>query len=446
MRKAFLVFLLIFIPLTVLAKRLTLQDAVKLALKRNPTYKAAHYVYLASKEKEREAWSQRFFTLSFNYRYTRLNEEPHVRLRPVKIPPLFPGMQPVTIRPGSVVTSRQNVYQYKFVFFQPLFTGGQLSTSYEIAKLGVDVERLKEEEARLDLIFKVKQAYLNALKAEKIKKVAEETVKSLESHYRDAKNFYKQGITPKVDLLRAEVALSKAKQALVDADSVYKIALSSLLILLRENVNSDVELEDVFNYKPFGLTFEECLEKALNKRPIISAVKRQVEIYRKNIALAKSGYFPKIYLTAEYRKQGNTPDCTGDGLRDAEQWSITGIFDWKFFEWGRTIHQVKQAKYNYLKALEFEKSVVDKVTLEVREAYLKLKSAKAKIEVARKEVAEAEENLRDTRERYKEQIDTSTDVIDAQAFFTGARMRYYTALYDYLVAYARLMRTMGEEN
>ncbi len=443
--KRFFLLLLLF-PLSLSATELDLQKAISLALKRNPTYKMAHFVYLAAQEKEREAWSSKFFSLAFKYSYTRLNEEPHVRLKPVKIPPLVPGMQPLTVKPGNVVTSRQNVYEYKFMFFQPLFTGGALSTAHEMAKLGVNLETLKEEETKLDLIFKVKEAYLGVLKAEKLKKVAEETLKSLKSHYRDARNFYEKGVTPKVDLLRAEVALSKAKQALVDADAVYKTAMSALMILIGEEVDASYALKDILEYKPFGISFDECLERAYHKRPVVLAVKKQVEIYKKAISLAKSDYYPKLYLIAEYKKQGNTPDCTGDGLRDAEQWSITGLLDWKFFEWGKTVHKVKRANYEYLKALELEKSVRDKVALEVREAYLKLLSAKAKIAVARKEMAEARENLKNTRERYREQIDTTTDVIDAQTFFTEAQVRYFTALYDYLVAYARLMRAMGEEN
>ncbi|NPA15328.1 MAG: TolC family protein [Deferribacteres bacterium] len=444
MRKLFI--LLVLFPLSVNAAELDLQQAIKLALKRNPSYKAVRYVYLSAKEREKEAWSQRLFSLSFRYSYTRLNEEPRIKLSPVEVPPLVPGMKPITVKPGDVVVSRQNVYEYKFVFFQPLFTGGALSTAYEMAKLGVNVEKLREEEARLDLIFKVKEAYFGVLKAKRLKEVAEKAVESLKSHYKDAKNFYEKGITPKVDLLRAEVALSKAKQALVDADAVYKTAMSALMVLIGERIDAFYTLKDVLEYEPFGLSFDECLKRAYSRRPVVLAVEKQAEIYRKAVRLAKADYYPKIYLMAEYKKQGDTPDCTGDGLKDAEQWSITGVLDWKFFEWGKTVHRVRKADYQYLKALEVEKGVKDKVSLEIREAYLKLLSAKSKIAVARKEVAEARENLKNTRERYRQQIDTTTDVVDAQTFFTEAQVRYFTALYDYLVAYARLKRAMGEEN
>ncbi len=444
MRLALLLFFLL-IPNFLFAAELSLKRAVTLALERNPDYRRAVLAVGASKEKEREAFSRMLFTLSFDYSYTRLNEEQRVRTKEVTIPPLVPGMQPVTIKPGDIVVSKQNVYNYQFTFFQPLFTGGALSESRRIAQIGVDVERLREREARLDLVFKVKEAYFNALKAKKLLEVARETVKLLEAHYRDAEAFYRQGITPKVDLLRARVALSRARQRLTDAEATYRIALSALAVLLRDPLDVEYELEDVKGIPPFGLSFSQCAEEALARRPVVRAVKRQVEMARHYVKLEEADYYPKLYLVGTYKKQGDTPDCTGDGLRDAEVWSIGGQIKWTFFEWGKTRHRVKRAKIEELRAVELERSVEDKVLLEVREAYLRLISARERLEVTREQVGEARENYKNTRERYREQIDTTTDVIDAQVFLTQAENSYYSALYDYNIAYSRLMRVMGRD-
>jgi len=164
------------------------------------------------------------------------------------------------------------------------------------------------------------------------------------------------------------------------------------------------------------------------------------------VKMERSDYYPHLYLVGEYSKHGDTPDCTGDGLTDAERWSITARLEWKFFEWGATRHRVKRASVEALRVLELERSVEDKVKLEVREAYLMLRAAKERLVVAKKQVEQALLNYRDTRERYRQQIDTTTDVIDAQVFLTRAKNQYYSALYEYNIAYAKLERVMGREN
>lgn len=315
--------------------------------------------------------------------------------------------------------------------------------AHEIARLGVDVESLIEKETRLDLIFEVKKSYYNALKAKKFLEVANETVKLLEAHYRDAYEFFKQGITPRVDLLRTEVALSQARQRLTDAEANYKIALSALAILLKDRIDADYELKEAKNMPVLSLSFEDCLKLALDKRPVVEAVAKKVDIAEKYVRIEKADYFPHLALAGEYTKHGDTPDCDGDGLTDPERWSITLQLKWNLFSWGKTKHGVKKAEIEKLKALLQLEAVKDKVALEVREAYLKVMSAKQRLEVARREVQHAKENYRDTRERYKEQIDTSTDVIDAQVYLTRAENSYYNALYDYNIAYAKLMRVMG---
>ncbi len=425
---------------------LDLKGAIRIALKRNPDYRSAALAVKASEEVEREAFAKRLFSLSFSYSYSRLNEEQRVKTRRVVIPPLAPGMSPVEMDPGDIVTSKQNVYKYNFTFFQPLFTGGKLSEAHRIARLGVDVERLKERESKLDLIFRVKKAYYEALKAKRLLEVARQSVKLLESHYRDAKAFYEEGITPKVDLLRAEVALSQAKQNLTVAEARYKIALAALAVLLRDRVDADYTLKDVRGVPVLGLSFRDCLEEALRKRPIILALRKRVEIAKGRVKMERSDYYPHLYLVGEYSKHGDTPDCTGDGLTDAERWSITARLEWKFFEWGATRHRVKRASVEALRVLELERSVEDKVKLEVREAYLMLRAAKERLVVAKKQVEQALLNYRDTRERYRQQIDTTTDVIDAQVFLTRAKNQYYSALYEYNIAYAKLERVMGREN
>jgi len=434
---------------------LTLKTAIDIALKQNPTYQAAKFTLEMAKEAERSAWTEYFAKFKGTYSYTRFNEEQHVRQKKVTIPPLTIHAggstfqtEPMEFKTPHIVTSRRNVYQYSFSFQQPLFTGWAISSAHKIALLEAERAALEMKEAKLDVIFSVKKAYYNIayyniLKTLKMKEVAELAVRQLSSHLYVAKNLFEQGVIPKNDLLKSEVALANAKQDLIRAENAVKIAKATLNALLHRDVNLDFALEETSEPK-VNLALPEAIQKAWEKRPIVAAAQKAVEKAKAAIKLAQSGYYPQIVLQGEYTKHGDTPKCTGDDITDAEKWSITVLLEWTFFEWGKTRHEVKKARYRELKTREILKEIKDKVALEVKKAYLDMIAAKSNIETAKKAVTQAKENYRVTEERYKEQIDTSTEVLDAQSLLTQAQSYYYTAIYNYDIAIAKLLRAIGE--
>ena len=90
--------------------------------------------------------------------------------------------------------------------------------------------------------------------------------------------------------------------------------------------------------------------------------------------------------------------------------------------------------------MELEKMIND----DIKQAMLDLETADKNIAPTRKAVEQAEENLRVSQERYKAQVTTSTEVLDAQTLLNQVRMNYYNALYDHILAKAKLQRAIGE--
>ncbi len=171
--------------------------------------------------------------LSAEYNYVHLRDDPFVyfKLGPIE---------------QKFITGYTNTYSWNVRVIQPLFTGFALLSKYEISSLGLDREKLSLELAKLNVAFEVKQAYFNVLLAKRQVEVMEEEVKQLKSHLHDARNFYSQGIIPKNDLLKSEVAYSLAKQKLVRAKSDYSVARSNLNRILNKNIlDLSYEIEDV---------------------------------------------------------------------------------------------------------------------------------------------------------------------------------------------------------
>ncbi len=146
---------------------------------------------------------------------------------------------------AGVTPSVGNTFTLSAGFTQPLFQGFALINQYKIAELGVNVAQLNQQFTRLEVIFQIKQAYFNVLKAEKLLDVARNTVTVLEAQEEVARNFYEVGMTPLNDLLQVQVQLANARQTSDHGPKQSGTADSQFNLILRRPVNAPVSLVDI---------------------------------------------------------------------------------------------------------------------------------------------------------------------------------------------------------
>ena len=413
---------------------LTLEQSIAIAFERSPLFHSAQEELKRTNFLQQEARSDFFPKLKTGYNFTHMNEPPHLNA---------PTSGPVPAH--SVTTGTLHTYIWKLTVEQPLFTGWSITTNHQLAKLGFDIAKVREIQAKLDLINQVKVDYFSLLKAEKILGVATQTEKQIAEHARVAKSFFEVGIIPKNDLLQSEVELAQAKQNLIQAENGVTIAKSTFNTTLRRGINEPVEVIDILIYTPFTVILDDCIQKAYLNRPEIKEMTLKVEEARKKITLAKSPFYPSLSLQLYYEKQGDTPDVHGTRLRDEESWNIFTSLDWTLWEWGKTYYSVNARKISLIQAEDAQIMVRDAVTLAVKDAFLKVQESEKNIKVTETAIISAEENFRLNEARYKEQVATTTDVMDAQTLLTQAQINYYNALSDYNIARAQLERAMGVE-
>ena len=409
------------------AEVLSLKEAVEMALERSPSVHSAREGTKGADYLRRAALTDFLPTLRTEYDYTRLDEAPFIR---------FGGGVKRTV-------GTQDNYSWTTVVDQPLFTGGAFYWSYRLAQLGVDLSKVFLELVKQDLILQVKEAYFTILKAEKIRQVAVQAVQQLESQLKVSRAFYDVGIIPKNDLLQTQVQMAQARQNLTSAEVELAIAKATFNTLLRRHVGMEVRIEDILEYRPMEVPFEESLEKARKSRPELRETELNVKSAEKEVQLARGEYFPTLGLSFNYERVGDDPGVSGSRFEDEDSWNIMATARWTFWQWGKKRQLVREKETKLVQAKDARVQVEDSISLEVKDAYLRLREARDKIGVAEVAIEQAEENFRINAERFKEQVATSTDVLDAQTLLTQARSNYFNALSDYNIAWARLDRAMG---
>jgi len=416
------------------AEKLTLQQSIDLALKQSVLIQSAREGVRGAEAQKQEAFTGFLPKFSTSYSYTRLNEQP---TQTITLPSL-PSTSPFTMPIGT-----QDNYTWAIEVKQPLFAGGGIVANYQANRLGAEIAATDETTVVQDIVQDVKVAYFNVLKAERLLGVAVQSVEQLEAHRKMAQDFFDAGVIPRNDLLRAEVELANGRQNLVKAENSVEMAKSKFNTILRRDINTPTELEDILTLKPFTKSLYECQKLALENRSEIKSSTLKVEQSQKMVNLTKSEYFPTINAIGHYERFGDTPGVSGSLYKDQENWYLMGVASWNFWEWGRTKNRVDASRSRENQMAYALDNVKDQVRLEVKNAWLTLHEAEKQLAVTQKAIEQAEENYRISRERYREQVGTSTDVLDAQTLLTRTKSDYFNALSDYNISMVRLERAMG---
>jgi outer membrane protein TolC len=427
----------LFPPLIFAEQPLTLDASINIALKNSSTINIAKEGTKGATALKMEAMTGFLPKFNTSYSYTRLNEDPFSRFQGLPPGPLY-SMNGMEVPVGT-----KNNYNWAVEARQPLFAGGGILANYQVNSIGEDIARLEETAKYQDVVQEVKIAYFNILRTKRIQEAAQQSVEMLTAHRDVAENYFKVGMIPKNDLLHAEVELANGKQALIRAKNAVELAKSNFNTVLKREIFTPVEIEDILTYHSSKQSFDECLNIARQTRPELKISFLKSTQAGKLVRLAQSDYFPTLSVVGNYTRFGDNPSVNGSDYKDMESWYLMAVASWNFWEWGKTKFRVDASKAKENQVMEALRELNDKITLEIKSANLILQETESQIVVWLKVIEQAEENFRISEERYKERVATSTEVLEAQTLLTKAKSEYANALGDYNINYARLQRAMG---
>ena len=419
-------------PVLAVDKTYTREQCLEMALTRNPLVLASIESKTQAEWGKKSAYDNFLPKLNMDYSYTYMDDEHSIDAD-------FIGI-------GEVSVSKRNNYKMSLHVDQPLFTGFRLIETYKLADLGLKVAVSGEQLANLEITFQTVGAYYNFLMMQKLQRVADAAVTQLASHLHDSEQFFKNEIIPLNDLLESKVYLANAQQDARIAASQTRISRMALATVIKEPLTLRFNVEDSPDMDGMNCNVESLTLQALEMRPELQQANYNLEASKKQITLAKSAYFPGIFLSATHNRYGGDPLVDGHGLSDLQdsRESMIGVYaSWELFAWGQTKHEVSRAAAASRESNQSLTGVMDEIKLEVQDNFINAVTAYENIATAQIAVAQAKENLRMIELRYKNQISTNTNVLDARTLLTDTETKYYQAVYDYNIRLAGLARAVG---
>lgn len=411
---------------------LTLQDSVRIALQNSRTLRTVLQDERKANARVREARGAALPQLDVSANYRRLDRVPKAK---------FPSFDPVT-----------GTFTFNEIEIQPIDSGtatvslsqvidvsGVVRTATDAASLYSRIASLDVQRTRNEIVLQVKQAFYDVLRAQELVKVAEEALQNAETRRKLAQAAVDAGVSPKLDVMRAEAAVAAAQQAVIAARNALQLTKAAFNNVLGRRVDEPVELLPADESVPELADFNQYLQEALSKRPEMIQANLGVSLAEKQVTAAKRDQLPSVVVRGQWDFNLKTSTFQP---RESSFTTIAAL-QFKIWDSGQTQGRIEQARADVDKAKITIENAREGIALEVRNAYLSLQEAREKVSAAEKGLQAATESLRVARLRYESGVSTQLELSDAELAYTQAEQNLVNARYDLRVAWARLEKAMG---
>ncbi len=325
---------------------------------------------------------------------------------------------------------------YRFSANQLLYDFGK--TPSQVAASKANYKKTTEDYAntRQQVVLNVRNAYFAYLASRRAIKVAQENVRQNQELLKQAQAFYNVGVRARVDVTFAESNLANAETELIRAKNLAEISKVDLMTALGLKTWPFKDVQDTLEAAHKSLPLEELKAQALRQRPELKRTLYQQEQDQANITGARANFLPSFQGFAARGFEGSRHDLE-------DQWWIGAGVNVPLFEGLSNIHSLRQARAQLRSSQANTEAVTLTVIKEVENGYQDLKSAWEVIKSRTKAREAAAENLRLAAGRYREGVGSIIEVTDAQVRFAQADLEQVRALFDYRVVEARLDKAIG---
>ncbi|HXQ98374.1 MAG TPA: TolC family protein [Candidatus Limnocylindrales bacterium] len=405
--------------------RLTLDQAVSLALKQNPTAQIA--IITAAESVQDSNISRAALLPQVNLNVTDSVERINLQAFLGKKIPGFPEhggpFQVFSAGPG---------------FSAPVFDL-TLFKRYQAARETATASKSDSLSTREQVILLVVSQYIGTLRAVANVQASQSRVELAQALYDQAADVQKEGVGTGIDTLRANVELQNEKQRLLEAEADRDTSLFGLSRLLNLDPRQVIELGDSLSFfdtpQPDALA---SIESALGERQEWKALQQRLKAAGLEKKASQYSRLPKVDFTGNWAYDGSS--------------STTGIPTYNYqagvsvplFTGGRIHAEIVKADLEIQKLQQQRDDLRNQIALDVKTALINLDSARSQVAVANLGVQLSKEEVDQARDRFKAGVANNIEVIQAQDSLARANDNQIAALYRFNQARADYARSIGQ--
>ena len=333
---------------------------------------------------------------------------------------------------------------------QPVFAGGKIVAANKLARIGVEINKEKLRQSRMQVIADVDNAYYTLVAVRSKVRMLESLGQQMLALFNQVELSVKAQMATENDLLRIDTKRSEIAYQLQKARNGEQLCMLALANVIGRGIDAEIVPSDtlLITDQPAAL------DENISNRPELLMLEKQVEAMKQQVKMERANYLPTVGLSLGYTHYDNIKNKgvaqLGDGTLMPYVQDVNGNMlmamvsvNIPICHWGAEVKKVKKAKLDVENARLSLQQNERAMQIEVRQAVQNVTDGYHMVQTAELGQRQADENLRVMRERFGVKMATMTDLLEAQAQWQQAHSNYIEAQTQYKIYETEYRRVTG---
>ncbi len=410
-------------------QRITFEEALRLALRRNPAIQQAANERARSEVGLASARSNFLPDLNLSVNASRDYGRNFV------------------LEEGRLVNQITHYFSSSISTSLNLFNGFRDLNAVAQARFQVAASELNYVRQRETVLFNVISTFLSLIEAREQVRIQEENLAAQRALLEQIEAFVQVGSRPVADLYQQQAQVASAELDLINARRNQQLQEANLIQLLQLDPFGAYEFVipevDTVALGVREYDVQALLQAALERRSDLQALEEQIEAAEYGVRIARSTYWPTISLRASYGSSYTDLAPVGfqDQFFDRNRRGSVGLsLSFPIFDRFTTHHNVQRARIELENARLQLQQLRQEIATQVRQAYLDYETARQQYRAAQAQLQAARQALEAAQERYNVGSATLVELTQARATYVRAesdlvRARYTLVFRQKLIDY-----------
>lgn len=311
--------------------------------------------------------------------------------------------------------------------------------SFQASREDTVAAKHQERASREEVALAVASQYLLGLRAGADVTAAQSRVDVAQALFDQASDRQKSGAGTGIDTLRAQVELQNERQRLIASRTARDVAIFGLVRILSLDPEQPVELADEMNFFDTPqITVEDSLMQAFQSRPELRQLDSNLHAAELRKRAAYDQHIPTLAAGGYWDYEGTR---LNNGIPAYQYQAAMSV---PIFTGGRIHAETVKADIEVQRIKQEQQDTRDQVALEVKSAFAQLESARTQVDVANQGLQLAQQVLAQARDRFVAGVADNIEVVQAQDALARAYDNQIEALYQYNEQRAQLARATGQ--
>lgn len=324
-----------------------------------------------------------------------------------------------------------NRIEHNITLFQTVEYPGMRAARQNAAAAGLSGATVGLDEAKLNLIAEVKQAFYELLLAERTVDLLQQNLEIVQEVARIVKARVRSGEGPQFELVKAEVEVLKAKQEMTKAKNVVRVKLVGLDTLTSGALGSRYKVQGDFRMLRDHLDFEQMVSRDPSHHPTLRRQGKLVEQAELTVTKERQGRVPNVTLFGGYAREIGREAVVGGVSVPTPVW---------YLQQGHIATALGVQRKEEAELVRARNDIVRAINQHAREA----ETAQEQILVYEEGLLkQAQEALRIAQLSFRQGASSLLDVLDAQRVQRQITVDYNLARFELSLALTRFERALG---